>query len=164
MTGAAQFSSDPTEFAGERALVTGGTQGMGEAIVRRLAAGGAALATTARSPLPDGQAVDLVVQADISTREGVDTVVRGVLDRLGGLDILVNNVGGSSAPSGGVLALTDEEWQRTIDANLLAAVRLDRAFLSSRPTARGCRRKSGPGASASIRSRPASSKRRLRIA
>jgi NAD(P)-dependent dehydrogenase (short-subunit alcohol dehydrogenase family) len=102
---------------------------VGEAIVRRLAAGGARVATTARSPLPDGQAVDLFVKADISTREGVDTVVRAVLGRLGGLDLLVNNVGGSSAPGGGVLALTDEEWQRTIDANLFAAVRLDHAFL-----------------------------------
>jgi NAD(P)-dependent dehydrogenase (short-subunit alcohol dehydrogenase family) len=95
---------------------------MGEAIIRRLAAGGATVATTARSPLPEGQ-------ADISTREGVDTVTRQVLDRLGGVDILVNNVGGSSAPSGGVLALGDEDWQDTINANLFAAVRLDRGLL-----------------------------------
>ena len=123
------MSLDSTEFAGKRALVTGGTEGMGEAIVRRLAAGGATVATTARSRPPEGQAVELFVQADISTREGVDKVVREVLERLGGLDILVNNVGGSSAPSGGVLALSDDDWQRTIDTNLLAAVRVDRAFL-----------------------------------
>jgi NAD(P)-dependent dehydrogenase (short-subunit alcohol dehydrogenase family) len=122
-------SFDPTEFAGKRVLVTGGTKGMGEAIVRRLAAGGGTVATTARSSLPQGQAPALFVQADISTREGVDTVVREVLGRLGGVDILVNNVGGSSAPSGGVLALGDDDWQDTIDANLFAAVRLDRAFL-----------------------------------
>jgi NAD(P)-dependent dehydrogenase (short-subunit alcohol dehydrogenase family) len=102
---------------------------MGEAIVRRLAASGAMVATTARSPLPEGQAVQLFVQADISTREGVDKVSREVLERFGGLDILVNNVGGSSAPSGGVLALTDDDWQQTMNANLFAAVRLDRAFL-----------------------------------
>ncbi len=129
MTAATQFSCDPTEFAGKRALVTGGTKGMGEAIVRRLAAGGARVATTARSPLPEGQAPELFVQADISTREGVDKVVREVLDHLGGVDILVNNVGGSSAPGGGVLALGDEDWQDTINANLLAAVRLDRGLL-----------------------------------
>jgi len=122
----ARFSFDPTEFSGKRALVTGGTKGMGEAIVRRLAAGGATVATTARSPLPEGLAVKLFVQADISTREGV---VREVLDRLGGVDILVNNVGGSSAPGGGVLALGDEDWQDTINANLFAAVRLDRELL-----------------------------------
>jgi NAD(P)-dependent dehydrogenase (short-subunit alcohol dehydrogenase family) len=129
MTGARKFSLDPVEFAGKRALVTGGTQGMGEAIVRRLVASGAMVATTARSPQPDGQAVALFVQADISTPAGVGKVAREVLDRLGGLDILVNNVGGSSAPGGGVLALTDDDWQQTIDTNLFAAVRLDRAFL-----------------------------------
>jgi len=53
---AIHFSFDPAEFAGKRALVTGGTKGMREAIVRRLAAGGATVATTARSPLPEGQA------------------------------------------------------------------------------------------------------------
>src|SRR3989442_7758992 len=129
MTAASRFSFDPTEFAGKRALVTGGTKGMGEAIVRRLAAAGARVATIARSPVPETPAVDLFVQADISTREGVDKVTREVLDRLGGVDILVNNVGGSSAPSGGVLALSDADWQDTINANLFAAVRLDRGLL-----------------------------------
>ena len=117
------------EFAGKRALVTGGTKGMGEATVRRLAAGGARVATTARSAAPAGHAASLFVQADISTREGAAKVAREVQDQFGGLDILVNNVGGSSAPSGGVLALSDDDWQQTINANLLAAVRLDRAFL-----------------------------------
>ena len=129
MTEQAQFSCDPTEFAGKRALVTGGTKGMGEAIVRRLAAAGAMVATTARSSLPEGQTVKLFIQADVSTPEGVGKVAREVRDRLGGLDILVNNVGGSSAPSGGVLALGDDDWRRALDTNLLAAVRLDREFL-----------------------------------
>jgi NAD(P)-dependent dehydrogenase (short-subunit alcohol dehydrogenase family) len=129
MTGATRFSFDPTEFAGKRVLVTGGTKGMGEAIVRRLAAGGATVATTARSPLPDGQKVELFVQADIATTEGVQKVVNEVLDRFAGVDILVSNVGGSSAPGGGVLALTDEDWQHTINTNLFAAVRLDRQLL-----------------------------------
>jgi NAD(P)-dependent dehydrogenase (short-subunit alcohol dehydrogenase family) len=124
-----EFSFDPTEFAGKRALVTGGTKGIGEAIVRRLAAGGATVATTARSRATDDRAVALFVQADISTRAGVDTVVLDVTARLGGLDILVNNAGGSSAPSGGVLALGDDDWHDALNANLLAAVRLDRAFL-----------------------------------
>lgn len=56
-------------------------------------------------------------------------VVREVLARLGGVDILINNVGGSSAPSGGALALSDDDWQQTFSANLFPAVRLDRAFL-----------------------------------
>ena len=122
MSAPLRFSYDPKEFAGKRVLVTGGTKGMGQAIVHRLAAGGARVATTARSAPAD-------IQADISTREGVDRVVRQIHERFDGLDILVNNVGGSSAPGGGVLALSDDDWQQTLDANLLAAVRLDRAFL-----------------------------------
>jgi NAD(P)-dependent dehydrogenase (short-subunit alcohol dehydrogenase family) len=122
-------SPDPREFHGKRVLVTGGTKGMGEAIMRRLARSGAVVATTARSPLPEGQSPDLFVQADIGTPEGVQKVVDEVADRLGGIDILINNVGGSSAPSGGALALADADWQLAIDTNLFAAVRLDRAFL-----------------------------------
>jgi NAD(P)-dependent dehydrogenase (short-subunit alcohol dehydrogenase family) len=102
---------------------------MGEAIVRRLVGSGARVTTTARSPLPEGQTVELFVQADISTRQGVDKVAEQALQRFGGLDILVNSVGGSSAPSGGVLALTDDDWQDEINLNLLAATRLDRAFI-----------------------------------
>lgn len=129
MAPASRFSFDPVEFAGKRVLVTGGTQGMGEAIVRRLVGSGARVATTARSPLPDGQTVELFVQADISTRAGVEKVVEEALRHFGGLDILVNGVGGSSAPSGGVLALTDDDWQDEINLNLFAATRLDRAFI-----------------------------------
>jgi NAD(P)-dependent dehydrogenase (short-subunit alcohol dehydrogenase family) len=123
------FFSDPHEFDGQRVLVTGGTQGMGAAIVRRLAAGGATVATTARSAPPEDLVLDAFVQADISTREGVDKILGEVLERFGGIDILINNVGGSSAPGGGVLALTDEDWQVTLETNLLAAVRLDRGVL-----------------------------------
>ncbi len=123
------FHSEPNEFSDQRVLVTGGTQGMGEAVVRRLAAGGATVATTARSPLPQGQTPALFVQADLATPDGVERVASEVLARFGGIDILINNVGGSSAPSGGVLALTDEDWRSAINTNLLAAVRLDRCFL-----------------------------------
>ena len=119
------------EFEGRRALITGGTRGVGEAIVRRFAAAGARVATTARSPLPKDHAADFFVQADISTRDGVDNVVRQVLDRFGGLDILIHNAGGSAAPGGGSLALSDDDWQDAMDTNLFAAVRLDRGFLPS---------------------------------
>ena len=117
------------ELSEKRALVTGGTKGMGEAIVKRLRLAGATVMTTARSRPDELQSPELFIQSDISTPEGVDKVVRGVLARLGGVDILINNVGGSSAPSGGALALSDDDWQQTFNTNLFAAVRLDRAFL-----------------------------------
>jgi NAD(P)-dependent dehydrogenase (short-subunit alcohol dehydrogenase family) len=125
----APFHIDPTEFAGRRALVTGGTEGVGAAIVSRLAAAGARVATTARSRRPPSDTSDLYVQADVSTPDGVREVVGTLLERYGGVDILVHNVGGSSAPAGGFALLTDEQWQRELDLNLLAAVRLDRALL-----------------------------------
>jgi len=120
---------DPTELAGRRALVTGGTAGVGAAIVSRLAAAGARVATTARSSRPASYASDLYVQADLSTLGGVEEVARAVLERYGDVDIVVHNVGGSAAPAGGFAALTDGDWQRELDRNLLPAVRLDRALV-----------------------------------
>jgi NAD(P)-dependent dehydrogenase (short-subunit alcohol dehydrogenase family) len=119
----------PAELAGKRALVTGGTAGVGAAIVARLAAGGARVATAARSSRPAGDASDLYIQADVSTPGGVDTVARTVMEQYGGLDIIVHNVGGSSAPSGGFAVLTDDDWRRELDLNVLPAVRLDRALV-----------------------------------
>jgi NAD(P)-dependent dehydrogenase (short-subunit alcohol dehydrogenase family) len=120
---------DRDEFKGKRALVTGGTTGMGEAIVKRLAAAGAAVITTARTAPTEALSPVLFVQADISTPDGVEKVVRGILEHLGGVDIIVNNVGGSSAPTGGALAMTDNDWQKIFDTNLFSAIRLDRALL-----------------------------------
>ena len=123
--------SSETEFTGKRAVVTGGTRGMGEAVVQRLRGSGATVVTTARSTTHDLLQPDLFVEADISTAEGAEKVVSYVRDRLGGVDILVNNVGGSSAPGGGFAALTDKDWQHALNTNLFAAVRLDRGLLPS---------------------------------
>jgi NAD(P)-dependent dehydrogenase (short-subunit alcohol dehydrogenase family) len=123
------FSGDPNEFKSKRVLVTGGTKGMGEAIVRRFTLSGALVVTTARSPLPEGQAPALFIQEDISTSDGVRKVGDRILQEWGGLDILVNNVGGSSAPNGGFQALTDDHWQEALNVNLMASVRFDRIFL-----------------------------------
>jgi len=123
------FRIDEREFAGKRILVTGGTSGMGEAFVRRLTAGGGSVATTARTPLPDGQEPKLFVQADVGTAAGVQTVVDRLLSDWGGIDILVDSVGGSVAPSGGFYVLSDPDWQKAFDLNLMAAVRFDRALV-----------------------------------
>ena len=69
------------------------------------------------------------VQADLSTSEGCTKVVKEVISHLGGIDILVNVVGASSAPSGGFSVLSDEEWQKELNINLMSAVRLDRGLL-----------------------------------
>src|SRR5258707_9432058 len=121
--------SPATEFRGKRALVTGGTKGMGEAIAERLRSSSATVVTTARSARASLPEPGLFVRADISTADGAKKVVDYVRDRLGGVDILVNNVGGSSAPGGGFAALTDEHWQDALNQNLLASVRLDRGLL-----------------------------------
>ena len=114
---------------GKRALVTGGTKGTGQAIVAALREAGARVLTTARSrPEKLEQAEDFVV-ADVSTTEGCASVAKAVRERLGGLDILVHVVGGSSAPAGGFGALDDGQWMKALDQNLFSAVRLDRALL-----------------------------------
>jgi NAD(P)-dependent dehydrogenase (short-subunit alcohol dehydrogenase family) len=69
------------------------------------------------------------VAADLSTVDGVEKVVSAVRERLGGIDILIHNLGGASAPGGGFAALDDGEWQSALNLNLLAAVRLDRGLL-----------------------------------
>src|SRR5258707_15539471 len=100
------------EFKGKRVLVTGGTKGTGEAMVRRFTLSGASVATTARSPLPDGQAVALFVQTDIGTAGGVQDVISRIQQGWGGLDILVKNVGGADAPNGGYKTPSYDRWQK----------------------------------------------------
>ena len=120
--------SDNLELDGRRALVTGGTRGIGGAVAARLREAGATVLTTARTrpgDLPD----DLFVAADITTAEGCATVADAVRDRLGRIDIVVHVVGGSSAPAGGFAVLDDGEWHRALALNLFPAVRLDRALL-----------------------------------
>lgn len=118
------------EFSGKRVLVTGGTQGAGKAIAERFKGGSATVIVAARSA-PKDQSLDYFIDADLSTPEGTSKVVRKILDRFHGIDIVINNVGGSSAPSGGFITVTDELWQQAMNENLFPAVRLDRGFLPS---------------------------------
>src|SRR6266481_8554078 len=114
---------------GRRALVTGGTQGIGLAVVTRLRSEGVRVLTTARTTPAELLDPDLFVAADVATAEGCTIVADAVRKRLGGVDIIVHVVGGSSAPAGGFAVLDDTEWQRALDLNLFPAVRLDRALL-----------------------------------
>lgn len=123
------FPVPENEFQNKRVLVTGGTKGIGEAIVRRFQLAGARVAATARTvPDPPSSSV-LYIAADLSKPAGVAAVVEHLQQEWGGIDILINNVGGSETKPGPLEALTDEDWQDVLNRNLLAAVRLDRALL-----------------------------------
>ncbi len=119
------------ELDGKRVLVTGGTKGIGRAIVDRLLNAGATIITTARSIPNDLPNSVGFIQANVSTPEGTEKIISKTLDRLGGLDVLINNVGGSSSSTAGALTLSDDDWLQTFNQNLFSAVRLDRGFLPS---------------------------------
>ena len=114
---------------GRRALVTGGTKGIGAAVVDVFSAAGVRVVTTARV-VPE-RPIDGVrfVAADVSTSAGCIAVAAAVNEALDGVDIIVNVVGGSSAPAGGFKVLEDAHWMQALEQNLMSAVRLDRALL-----------------------------------
>ncbi|MCC3313152.1 oxidoreductase [Nocardia africana] len=116
--------SRTSDLAGKRALVTGGTRGIGAAVVRGLLAAGAEVLTTARSATgtaPEGAGF---VPADVRTRAGAEALAGAAQQTLGGVDIVVHNAGGAR-PFASSSAIPDEEWQDALELNLLAAVRLD---------------------------------------
>ncbi|MBB5441406.1 NAD(P)-dependent dehydrogenase (short-subunit alcohol dehydrogenase family) [Pedobacter sp. AK017] len=117
------------ELDGKIALVTGGTKGAGKAIAERLLNAGATVIITARNK-PEEPKEDLqFMAADLSEALDTENVVKGIINTYGRLDILINNLGSSETPGGGFAVLTDEDWETTIRTNLIAPVRLDRAFL-----------------------------------
>ena len=117
------------ELKGSRALVTGGTRGIGGAVAARLSELGATVLATARARPDDLAPQELFVAADITTVEGCAMVADAVVQQLGGVDIIIHVLGGSSAPAGGFAVLNDDEWKRALDLNLFPAVRLDRILL-----------------------------------
>ncbi|MEU4173053.1 SDR family oxidoreductase [Streptomyces sp. NPDC026665] len=129
MTSPAQQGNTVTdEFAGKRALVTGGTRGIGAAIVERLTQSGARVAFSARS-VPKGAVSELFIQADIGTASGAETIARHVEERLGGVDILVHNVGADGGEHVPLLTQAEAVWQLVMDVNVLGPARLDRALV-----------------------------------
>jgi NAD(P)-dependent dehydrogenase (short-subunit alcohol dehydrogenase family) len=118
-------------LAGRTAVVTGGSKGIGLAVVRRLAASGAQVITGAKSPTPEIEALThgkqvIFAEADLGDPGGPAQLVAMAGDRV---DILVNNVGGARARPGGFLSITDDDWAASLTLNLMAAVRATRAAL-----------------------------------
>jgi len=126
-------------LAGRRAVVTGGSKGLGLAIAAELLAEGAAVAICSRHAAElDDAAAALAKQAgdsaqiaalacDVTDPEQVTAFVDGAAAALGGVDILVNNAGG--ARPGRFAALTDDDWQADTEVKLFSQIRCIRAAL-----------------------------------
>lgn len=128
------------ELTGKRALVTGGSRGVGAATARMLAGAGASVAITYRTRREEAEAVaDELREAggaswahavDLSDPDAVETLFRRVDDELGGLDILVANAGIWPPEDVPIAEMSDARWRRTV------AVNLDGVFYSVRAAAR----------------------------
>jgi 3-oxoacyl-[acyl-carrier protein] reductase len=119
-------------LTGKRALVTGSSRGIGYAIAEALAAEGVRVALTARTSADveaaagrlQGRGADAIaIAGDLTVASDVERVVREAAETFGGLDILINNVGGGKGGE------TDDAWAYTFDVNLNAAVRASRAAI-----------------------------------
>ena len=113
------------------AVVTGGSKGIGLAVVRALAGAGAHVVAGARHISADldeltksGQVHAITV--DLADPSGPGTLIEAAGNRV---DVLVNNVGSAPARLGGFLSITDQDWNATLNLDLLAAVRACRAAL-----------------------------------
>ncbi|MEO6282896.1 MAG: SDR family oxidoreductase [Dyadobacter sp.] len=116
------------ELTGKVALVTGGTKGIGRAIADELARLGATVIISARSR-PDSNTEHAFIAADLTKPGDNKQLASKILEEYGALDILINNVGGTSAPAGGFSVLTDQDWENDLQLNLLAAIKLDRSLV-----------------------------------
>lgn len=121
---------------GKNAIVTGGSQGVGLAIAQGLAREGCNVAIGARGQEKlEGAAEGLralgvdahAIVTDFSTSEGCAKFVEEAAAKMGGIDIVVNNVGGMTP--GSIESLTDDQWQGSIDLNLMSFIWTSRAAL-----------------------------------
>ncbi|SJN46690.1 SDR family oxidoreductase [Sphingobacterium sp. JB170] len=117
------------ELTGKVALVTGGTKGIGKAIAEELANLGATVITTARNePLENSTTHDFIA-ADLTNASDNERLAKTVAKKYSAVDILINNVGGTSSPAGGFSALSEQDWENDLQLNLLAAIKVDKALL-----------------------------------
>lgn len=116
------------DLEGARVLVTGGSKGIGAAIASHASSAGGVVVTAARTPADDNTAVR-AVRADVSTAAGVAALVTETRRLLGGIDVLINNVGNPTHPPAAAWDMADEDWLGDLNMNLMTAVRLDRAVI-----------------------------------
>lgn len=121
---------------GKVVLVTGGSRGIGRAIALQCADEGANVAICARTEASLTDALNLLRSyrtqvfgcvADVTRSDEVTRFLQTSAEALGGIDILIENVGGSEGK--GLIGSTDEEWMRTFDLNVFHAVRMSRAVV-----------------------------------
>jgi NAD(P)-dependent dehydrogenase (short-subunit alcohol dehydrogenase family) len=112
-------------WTGRRAIVTGGASGIGLAAAEFIRdRGGSVVVLDRAASLPDGLSG---VVADVSDTAAVEQAVTEAVNRLGGLDVLVNNAGVGA--QGDLEANSEEEWRRVFEVNVLGLVRVSRAAL-----------------------------------
>ncbi|NEB00903.1 oxidoreductase [Streptomyces sp. SID13726] len=120
------------------AVVTGAGKGIGLATVQALVREGVRVVGAARTITPELKETGAhTVSVDLSTSEGVSELIDTALAELGGIDLLVNNVGGGEDPTVGFLDVEDTEWTGMFGLNTLSAVRATRAALPSLIERRG---------------------------
>lgn len=125
-------------LTGKTAIVTGASRGIGLAVARALTAEGVRVVGTARTVTPELAEVAVAsVPANLATPQGASTVVGVALAELGGIDILINNVGAGGPDLGGFLDVGNEQWRDLFDLNLFSAVWMSRAALPSLLRRRG---------------------------
>ncbi|MFD9962955.1 SDR family NAD(P)-dependent oxidoreductase [Amycolatopsis sp. NPDC058986] len=122
----------------KNAVVTGASRGIGLAVVRELVAAGYRVVAGARTVSEELKAATpLALSVDLASPDGPDRLIRHALAELGGIDLLVNNVGGGGTRPGGFLSVSDDEWQRTLDLTLFSTIRATRAALPGMLERRG---------------------------
>jgi NAD(P)-dependent dehydrogenase (short-subunit alcohol dehydrogenase family) len=128
-------------LAGKRALVTGSSSGIGRGIALTLGREGAEVLVHGRDPGRTSATCEAIrgaggrshaVFGDLATDAGAEAVRSGVAEAVGGIDVLVNNIGGTESAGGGMLGwfdITPAQWAGSMQQNLIAAVRMIHAFV-----------------------------------